>query len=268
MQPNLLKASALLLALGFADLSAAAVTTIPQSALGASTTYYTDSIGGVVLGRNDDGSTAAFNLGYSFTLFGTTYNSLFINNNGNLTFTGPLSDYVPTGPTGVDLPVVSAWFGDVDTRGALSGEVHAVNDVANQQLVVTWDNVGYYNAHDDKLASLQLVLRGDGATIASGEGNVGFFYKQMPWEVTNTSTTAAIGFGDGGGNAFVLEGTNQPGLNGVAENHHIWFNVEDGGVIGVPPVTAVPEPSTYALMGLGLAALVLRRRGGLRARSE
>lgn len=51
------------------------------------------------------------------------------------------------------------------------------------------------------------------------------------------------------------------GFNGVADN----FNVSGGGYalrIEATPVSAIPEPSTYALLagGCGLIALVLRRR--------
>ena len=34
--------------------------------------------------RNDDGSSNSIPLGFSFCFYGTTYNSLFINNNGNV----------------------------------------------------------------------------------------------------------------------------------------------------------------------------------------
>ena len=40
---------------------------------------------GNATGRNDDGY-MALSLGFDVTFFGTTYNSLFINNNGNVSF--------------------------------------------------------------------------------------------------------------------------------------------------------------------------------------
>jgi hypothetical protein len=41
------------------------------------------------LAANDDGSTPQITLPFSINFFGVTHNSLFINNNGNVTFNGP-----------------------------------------------------------------------------------------------------------------------------------------------------------------------------------
>jgi hypothetical protein len=252
----------------------AALTEIPQSALTPSTTYYTDTIGSGIGStqpwtggsprssdpiRNDD-AYFKIDLGYTFTLFGTAYDSLYVNTNGNVSFNSGISAYIPLGPIGADQPVVSAWFGDVDTRNAATGGVYVLNDSVAQQLIVTWDQVGYYNNHGDKLNSFQLVLRGDGYVVPDGEGTVGFWWKAMDWEDTDTSTTAAIGFGTGTvGDGFVLEGTNAVGLAPVVANHHIWFDTSSGSVVVPPPV---PEPETVALMlaGLGVVAARLRRR--------
>ncbi|MCG6967467.1 MAG: hypothetical protein LJE59_13245 [Chromatiaceae bacterium] len=39
-------------------------------------------------------------LGFDLTFFGATYNSLFINNNGNVSFGAGIFAFVPVGPTG------------------------------------------------------------------------------------------------------------------------------------------------------------------------
>ncbi|MDZ7632581.1 MAG: hypothetical protein U5K74_14840 [Gemmatimonadaceae bacterium] len=44
------------------------------------------------LARNDDGSTGRVNTGFTFNLFGLTQDNLFVNNNGNVTFTQALGD--------------------------------------------------------------------------------------------------------------------------------------------------------------------------------
>lgn len=256
--------------LAFATSAHAAETIIPQSALVSSSGFYTNSFGpnivttgggnaanvGVASGRNDDGF-MALNLGFNFTLFGNTYSSLFINNNGNVSFGSGISAYVPTGPTGANAPLISVWFGDVDTRNPASGVVHY--NLSGDELVVTWDNVGYYNTGANALNSFQLVLRSDDYVIPVGQGQIGFFYGNMGWEQTATSRTAAVGFGDGAGNSEVLEGSNAAGLARVVANHQLWF---DQNLVVVPPVGSVPEPATWAMMimGFGLVGYTSRRR--------
>ncbi len=272
---SLIKTTFVSLAL-VAGVAQAAVVTIPAASLNSSPGvytaggYYTDSLGSVVVmtgggnaanvgdpsGRNDDGF-SFLNLGFNVNFFGTTYNSLFINNNGNVSFGSGISAYVPTGLTGANAPVISPFFGDVDTRPASSGVVHVNTSTANQ-VVVTWDNVGRYNNQGSLLNSFQLVLRGENYSVPFGEGAIGFFYELMPWSVTDTSTVAAVGFGDGLGNATVIEGSTQPNVNTVVNNTYIWF---DANLNVVPPYT-VAEPAALALMGLAIAgaAVVSRRR--------
>lgn len=257
----------------------AAETTIPDSALIPSTSLYSNTFGGIVVttgggnangagnpsGRNDDGFSGPINLGFTLNFFGTNYTQFFINNNGNVSFGAGIPAYVPTGPTGADQPIISPFFSDVDTRGANSGVVHLAQ-LPNED-IVTWDHVGYYDSHDDKLDTFQLVLRGPSYSIPSGEGQIGFFYTSMQWEAadtdggsdglcTSTCQPGAIGFGDGLGNGEILASSLQAGVNGVVNNEHIWFDVNSGGVpVTPPPTSGVPEPSSYGLLAAGMLGL-------------
>jgi hypothetical protein len=274
-------AMALFLAGGGAQ---AALITIPASALNDSPGvytaggYYTDTLGpnivttgggnaanlGQLDGRNDDGF-MALGLGFNVTFFGTTYNSLFINNNGNVSFGAGISAFIPTGPTGASAPIASPFFGDVDTRDAASGVVHY--NLTSDQLIVTWDNVGWFAAHGTPTNSFQLVLRGDSYTVPVGEGRIGFFYETMGWAATDTNTVAAAGFGDGLGNGNTIEGSLLAGLNEVLQDKYLWFDanldvVPPPNGVPEPPPNGVPEPGMLPLIAIGLlgAGLASRRK--------
>ncbi|MUG97976.1 hypothetical protein F7734_38980 [Scytonema sp. UIC 10036] len=203
--------------------------------------YYTDMIGGGIGSPpsgyvpNDDGSFGAIPLGFSFNYFGKTYNDFYLNNNGNISFGSPIGTYTPRPFTAQISPhMIAPYWGDVDTRGV--GTVTVRKDIPNQ-VIVTWDNVGYYSQHADKSASVQLVLRGPDYPVSPGEGNVGFFYKNVQWETGDASggsggfggTPAAVGLSDGLSTVnpfeFSLEGSQQAGISQRVSNSYFWLNV-------------------------------------------
>lgn len=260
-------------AIGLASLGGAAqaaVVVLPDTVLtnspGAYTAngYYTNDLGNTVVmtgggnasnvgganGRNDDGF-SLLNLGFDITYFGNTYNSLYINNNGNVSFGSGISAYVPTGPTGAAAPVISPFFGDVDTR--TSAGVVKLNTAVANQIVVTWDAVGRFSNKATPTNNFQLVLRGGNYSVPNGEGSIGFFYGMMDWLQTDTSQVAAVGFGDGAGAGEVLASSLQPGLNDLLENKYVWFDANLVVVPPPPPPNGVPEPGSYLLALLALA---------------
>jgi hypothetical protein len=76
-----------------------------------------------VLAPNDDDSTGPIDITSVFpdgmNFFGTTYTAFYINNNGNITFGGSISEYTPTGLTTPQrYPIIAPFWADVDTRGS------------------------------------------------------------------------------------------------------------------------------------------------------
>ena len=57
-------------------------------------------------------------LGFVVDFFGQLYSDAYVNNNGNITFSGPLSTFTPGTIAGGQLPIIAPFWADVDTRGA------------------------------------------------------------------------------------------------------------------------------------------------------
>src|ERR1700692_1796893 len=159
------------------------------------------------LAANDDGSTAAVSLGFSVNFFGANSPTVFVNNNGNVTFTSALSQYTPNGlSTGVGQPIIAPYFADVDTRGAGSGLVTYGTAMVNghDAFGVEWPNVGYFASETNKLNDFELILINRSDTGA-GNFDIEFNYNTMLWETGDVSgginglggTSAGVGDSNG-----------------------------------------------------------------------
>lgn len=143
--------------------------------------------------RNDDASTTSISIPFSFNLYGTLYDSLFINNNGNVSFSSSYSTFTATPFPDSLYRMIAPFWGDVDTRDSASGLVYY--QITPTHMIVKWENVGYFPMMSDKLNTFQLILTdGTDALLPAGT-NVGFCYGDMQW----TTGSASGGFGGFGG---------------------------------------------------------------------
>lgn len=163
-----------------------------------------------ILPANDDGSTNAIDIPFALTFFGTPYTQLFVNNNGNVTFNGSISQYTPSDLTGdTGQPIIAPFFADVDTRGAASAQVTYGASDDGSSFCVNWADVGYYGNHSDKLNTFQLILTANttGEGRGPGDFDITFNYDRVLWETGDASsgsngfggTSAAAGFSAGTG---------------------------------------------------------------------
>src|SRR5262249_50914227 len=133
----------------------------PSSAL-AQATLLTGLGGAADLGEgslapNDDGSTSVIDGSGAFPVglpcYGNVYTTLFVNNNGNVSFGAPLTTYTPTAfPLPVSAPpMIAPWWGDFDTRNraGITTDDLVYYDISPGQFVATWYAAGYYNQHND-----------------------------------------------------------------------------------------------------------------------
>ena len=76
------------------------------------------------LGRTDDSTAGPVALGFTMNFFGHSWSSVYVNNNGNVTFGSANSTYTPTGLNGVlASAIIAPFYADVDTRPSKSGIV-------------------------------------------------------------------------------------------------------------------------------------------------
>jgi hypothetical protein len=130
--------------------------------------------------------------------FGHSFTSLYVNTNGSVTLTGPLSTSSPMAITAATIPMIAPFWSDVDTRGSTSSSSNRVYydaDAVNGVLTVTWDDVGYYDRHADKLNDFQLQL----ISLGNGNFDIVFRYQQIHW----TTGDASGGAGGLGGDVAV-----------------------------------------------------------------
>lgn len=200
-------------------------------------TMFTGNAG--TLGATDDASVPV-NIGFNVSFFGVTTAQLFVNNNGNVSFSSPLADFVPTSTndlrtvsgtppgtsTAVPTPVIAPFFADVDTLGPGSGFAHYGNAILDGRNVfaVTWSAVGYFQENVDLRNSFQLLII-DRNDVSAGSFDFVFNYDTIHWEIGTGnpsglcyappppgSTTplcppASVGWGNGAGAGRLLPGS-------------------------------------------------------------
>jgi Nidogen-like/Putative Ig domain len=194
--------------------------------------------------RNDDGSGPAVTLPFTVNFFGRLRSTVWVNNNGNITFDGPLATYTPFGLVGVHSEIIAPFFADVDTRGLRSALVTYGDDVINGRRAfgANYINVGYFASHDDKLNSFQVVLieRPD-----TGDANfdLEFNYARITWETGDASggvngfggVPAAVGWSNGSGDpgtSFELPGSRVPGSFLDSGSHALIRNRQSSTSVG------------------------------------
>jgi subtilisin family serine protease len=186
------------------------------------------------LPANDDGSAGAVPLPFVANFFGTNYSSLYVNNNGNVTFQSPQATYTPFTFTASTPPIVAPFFADVDTRGIGSGVATygPITFGSRPAFCVNWNGVGYYSGHTDKLNSFQLLLvdRGD---AGAGDFDIVMNYNALTWE-TGDASGGLEGYGGVPAGAGFSAGDGDP-------NHFFQFpgSLETTGLLDANPRTGL-----------------------------
>jgi gliding motility-associated-like protein len=142
--------------------------------------------------RNDDGSTVQMNLPFNFCFYGDTFNTFWINTNGNISFNSAVASYSASGFPDPAAVMIAPFWADVDIRDSASGLVYMRR--TPHYVIIKWDKVGYYPILADKKNDFQLIIS-DGTDPIIPEGNnVRFCYADMQW-TTGGASNGVDGFG-------------------------------------------------------------------------
>lgn len=177
---NISRRTAMVLALGAAFLGSAQAIEL-RSGFGGTAGY-----GDLSQLPNDDESSSLLNLPFALNFFGTTYNNFYANNNGNVSFSGPLWSYTPDPFPIASQPMIAPYWGDVDTRNQPGGGAVYVAAPNPDTVVVTWHNVGYYSQNNTKLNDFQMTLLNRSDTGARNF-DIEFRYNQLQWTTGDAS---------------------------------------------------------------------------------
>ena len=141
---------------------------------------------------NDDLYSNSISLPFNFNFYGTSYDSLYINNNGNISFSQPYFTFTAYPFPDPSFNMIAPFWADVDTRSTNGGNVwYKLNP---HSLVIVWDHVGYFNMMEDKLNTFQLIISDGLDTLIPNGNNVSFCYGDMHW-TTGSASGGSNGFG-------------------------------------------------------------------------
>jgi hypothetical protein len=202
--------------------------------------------------RNDDASTSSIALPFTFNFYGVNYDSLYINNNGNISFISPYITFTPDSFPSANFNMIAPFWGDVDTRDSASGLVYY--KITPTAMIIKWDNVGYYASHSDKKNTFQLIITNGSDPLLPAGDNVSFCYGDMQWTTGDASSgtngfggtpaTAGVNIGngadyfqvgrfDGAGTAFDGPYNHTDSVD-FLDNQGMYFNVASIG--NIPPI--------------------------------
>jgi hypothetical protein len=247
-------------------------TLTPNTNLASPNLFSSSSVGAT--GELDNGATkVARPLGFTFPLFGTNISSVFVSINGSLTdvFNASGTDVAWPSSTGGTTRIAPAW-----DNLKLVGPDKIVESTNANYYAVTWEVSTNGAENKDKMQALLV----GGATTIGGfsflAGDIAFSYNGMNGVPDSSGATIGLrqsnsvyavppNAGTGvGSDGRTGAGTTDYGsaIYSSGSTDFILFRPNGTGydVSIQSTLAAIPEPTTLALLGLGMAGLLVRSR--------
>ena len=155
------------------------------------------------LNLSDDATSGAIPIPFDFCLYGTDWNSVYINSNGNVTFGSGFITYTPSGfPMGTAM--VAPFWADVDPGEG--GEI--VYKVTEDAIFINYIEVPHYNGTTNLVNTFQVILTDGENEFVGLDRNVSFCYQDMQWTTGDISSPQDDGFGGSAATVGANEGDN------------------------------------------------------------
>jgi len=228
-------------------------------------------------------------LPFNVNVFGTSYSSFYVNENGSISFGGGFSGRPGNSdPANAGVPVFAPFLADVDS--SLGGTVSHGFFTGENEISITWSDMSYLGQApgDNRSVTMQIIIRDiSSQTGALGDFRIEFnhgsdFDGSMQWETGDLDggtnglggMSALAGFWDGSGVGYELPGSGVnggllgdgfcSGPNGGPACFDFDFEFRSGIAYFADgtPIFPVDEPPLLALLFMGLCMLARRRSIG------
>lgn len=150
----------------------------------------------------DDGYSPVINLPFTFCFFGDNYTSVYMNNNGNISFNNGISTFSSNAFPSTGNTMIAAFWADFDFGG--TGTMHAT--ITPTAAIFNWVSAGYFSSQTDKINTCQIVIT-DGIDPLITGGNCAIHYADMQW-TTGSASSGVNGFGGTPATAGANRGNN------------------------------------------------------------
>src|SRR5205823_1940150 len=119
--------------------------------------------------QNDNAASPGIALPFNFCFYGQTVDSVYISNNGIVSFNHPVYNFITSGgfPLGADTMMIAPFYADVDNRFSAGLIFYKITPT---YMIVRWDSVTYVGTDVDGSDSFQLIIT-DGNDPILSNGN-------------------------------------------------------------------------------------------------
>ena len=171
--------------------------------------------------NSDDGTTSAIKLPFNVTLYGQTYDTIYINVNGLVSFGTPVTGPYFTDSPSSSIAYVAPFWSDIDVTYA--GNI--TYNVTSNQIIITWNNVPGYSQGSDPTEFNTFSL------IMTSDGKFAFVYGDLQWKTDTRDEYSFAGISKGDGSTPKKFWTSSRSLNRIA-NSTIWFDSNGNRISG------------------------------------